>query len=121
MDPSGQAIAAIERRLDQQIRKNRSPPEIAETRFALAQAIWNSSDAAEAQNRALSLARESKAALDAVADQDSTVLELRDAVNDWISMREGPISKPRGHLLGVRRDQLRLAPSDDTRLTDTGF
>lgn len=121
VDPSGQAIAAIERRLEQQIRKNRSPPEIAETRFALAQAIWNSSDAAEAQTRALSLARESKAALDAVIDQDSTVLELRDAVNDWISVREGPINKPRGNLIDTRRDQLRMAPMDNLGLTDIGF
>jgi hypothetical protein len=121
VDPSGEGIAAIERRLEQQIRKNRSPPEIAQTRFTLAQAIWNSSDAAEAQNRALSLARESKAALDAVADRDATVLELRDAVNDWISVREGPINKPHGNVVGVTQDELRLAPMDSTRPDGTGI
>jgi hypothetical protein len=116
VDPSGQAIAAIERRLTQQVRNNRSPPEIAETRFALAQAIWNSSDAEEAQFRALSLARESKAALDAVADQDANVLELRDAVDDWISKREGPIIKPHGKYIEVRQDMIKRAG-----LTLTGF
>ncbi|HUM09408.1 MAG TPA: serine/threonine-protein kinase [Myxococcaceae bacterium] len=121
VDPSGQAIATIERRLDQQIRNNRSPPEIAQTRFALAQAIWNSSDATEAQTRALSLARQSKAALDAVVDQDSTVVELREAVNDWISVREGPINKPRGNLLDTRRDELRMAPMENMGLSDIGF
>ena len=122
VDPTGQTIAAIERRLDQQIRQNRSPPEIAETRFTLAQAIWNSSDAEEAQTRALTLARQSKAALDAVAAQDTdvSVIELRDAVNDWISVREGPIGKPRGNLMG-RRAELKLAPPDERGPTDTGF
>ena len=95
VDPTGQSIAAIERRLDQQIRQNRSPPEIAETRFTLAQAIWNSSDAEETQTRALTLARQSKAALDAVADRDTdmSVLELREAVNDWISGARRPDRK----------------------------
>ena len=124
VDPTGQSIAAIERRLDQQIRQNRSPPEIAETRFTLAQAIWNSSDAEETQTRALTLARQSKAALDAVADRDTdmSVLELREAVNDWISVREGPIGKPRGNLVGTNRAQLKLSPVDISRgPTDTGF
>ena len=124
VDPTGQTIAAIERRLDQQIRQNRSPPEIAETRFTLAQAIWNSSDAEETQSRALTLAKQSKAALDAVADRDTdvSVVELREAVNDWISVREGPIGKPRGNAVGTNRADLRLAPVDTTRgPTDTGF
>lgn len=122
MDPAGQTIAAIERRLDEQIRQNRSPPEIAQTRFTLAQAIWNSSDAEEVQTRALSLARQSKAALDAVPEQDtsSSVLELREAVNDWISVREGPIGKP-GHLVGVNGTELKLAPTGDRGLTNLGF
>jgi hypothetical protein len=113
MDPTGQTIAAIERRLDQQIRHNRSPPEIAETRFALAQAIWNSSDAEQAQTRALSLARQSKAELESVAGLDANVnlLELRNQVTDWISLREGPVGKPRGNLtVETRRDGLRQAP-----------
>jgi hypothetical protein len=124
VDPTRQTIDAIERRLDQQIRQNRSTPEIAQTRFTLAQAIWNSSDAEEAQTRALTLARQSKAALDAVAnrDTDTSVLELREAVNDWISVREGPIGKPRANLVGTNRAELRLAPVDTTRgPTDTGF
>jgi hypothetical protein len=124
VDPTGQTIAAIERRLDQQIRQNRSAPEIAQTRFTLAQAIWNSSDAEETQSRALTLARQSKAALDAVAARDTnvSVLELREAVNDWISVREGPIGKPRANLVGTNRAELRLAPVDTTRgLTNTGF
>ena len=123
VDPTGQTIAAIERRLDQQIRQNRSTPEIAQTRFTLAQAIWNSSDAEETQTRALTLARQSKAALDAVAnrDTDMSVLELRAAVNDWITVREGPIGKP-GHLVGTNRADMRLAPVDTTRgQTNTGF
>jgi len=102
MDPTGQTIAALERRLDQQIRQNRSPPEIAQTRFALAQAFWNSSDAEEVQSRALNLARQSKAALDAIPKDDDSVKDLRDAVNDWISSREGPIGKP-GHLVGMNQ------------------
>ena len=106
------------------IRQNRSPPEIAQTRFTLAQAIWNSSDAEETQTRALTLARQSKAALDAVAnrDTDTSVLELREAVNDWISVREGPIGKPGGNLVGTNRAQLKIAPVDITRgPTDTRF
>jgi hypothetical protein len=123
VDPTGQTIAALERRLDQEIRQNRSTPEIAQTRFTLAQAIWNSSDAEETQTRALALARQSKAALDAWKDRDTdvSVLELREAVNDWISSREGPIGKP-GHLVGTNRAQLKLAPVDTNRgLTETGF
>jgi len=122
-DPSGQSIAAIERRLDQQIRENRSAPEIAETRFTLAQAIWNSSDAEDAQTRALILARQSKAALDAVADQDTTVVELRDAVNDWISEREGPVGKPPrgGHLIIQSRGGLKLEPVDKVGWSATDF
>ncbi|HZJ53667.1 MAG TPA: serine/threonine-protein kinase [Myxococcaceae bacterium] len=113
VDPTGQTIAAIERRLDQQIRHNRSPPEIAQTRFALAQAIWNSSDTEQSQIRALSLARQSKAELDAVAGLNANVslLELRAQVNDWISLREGPVGKPRGNLtVETRRDGLGLPP-----------
>jgi len=124
VDPTGQTIAAIERRLDQEIRQNRSAPEIAQTRFTLAQAIWNSSDAEETQTRALALARQSKAALDAWADRDTdvSVVELREAVNDWISVREGPIGKPRANLIGTNRAQLKLAPVDTNRgLTETGF
>ena len=120
VDPSGQSIAAIERRLDQQIRNHRSPPEIAETRFALAQAIWNSSDAEAAQTRALTLARESKAALDGVVDQDADVVELRAAVNDWISVREGPIVKPRSNLLERRGEGLERSTTNTTGLTDPG-
>ena len=123
MDPTRQTIDAIERRLDQQIRQNRSTPEIAQTRFTLAQAIWNSSEAEETQTRALALARQSKAALDAWKDRDSdvSVVELREAVNDWISVREGPIGKP-GHLVGTNRAQLKIAPVDTNRgLTETGF
>jgi len=113
VDPTGETIAAIERRLEQQIRHNRSPPEIAQTRFALAQAIWNSSDAEQAQIRALSLARQSKAELESVAGLDANVslLELRAQVTDWISLREGPIGKPRGNLtVETRRDGLGLPP-----------
>jgi len=95
-DPSAENIAAIERRLAQQIRQQRAPPEIAQTQFALAQAIWDSTDAAESQNRALDLARKSKATLDSVQDGDASVAELRQAVDHWISMRTGPIDKPRG-------------------------
>ena len=122
VDPTGQTIAALERRLDQQIRQNRSPPEIAQTRFTLAQAIWNSSDAQEVQTRALSLARQSKAALDAVPEQDTnvSVIELREAVNDWISVREGPIGKP-GRLVGTNGVELKLAPTSDRGPTDLGF
>jgi serine/threonine protein kinase len=122
-DPSGQTIAAIERRLDQQIRQNRSAPEIAETRFTLAQAIWNSSDAEDAQTRALTLARQSKAALDLVADQDTTVVELRDAVNDWISEREGPVGKPPrgGHLIIQGRSGLKIEPVDKVGWSATDF
>jgi hypothetical protein len=111
VDPTGQTIAAIERRLDQQIRQNRSPSEIAQTRFTLAQAIWNSSGDQEVQTRALTLARQSKAALDAVPEQqtDPSVVELRQAVNDWISSREGPIQKP-GHLVGTNGVELKLDP-----------
>jgi hypothetical protein len=121
-DPSGQTIAAIERRLDQQIRQNRSAPEIAETRFTLAQAIWNSSDAQDAQSRALGLARQSKAALDAVAVQDRTVVGLRDAVSDWISEREGPVGKPLpgGHLI-QGRSGLKLEPVDKVGWSATDF
>ena len=122
VDPTGQTIAALERRLDQQIRQNRSPPEIAQTRFTLAQAIWNSSDAQEVQTRALSLARQSKAALDAVPEQDTnvSVIELREAVNDWISVREGPIGKP-GRLVGTNGAELQLAPTSDQGPTHLGF
>ncbi len=117
LDPSSQTIAAIERRLNQQVRNRRSPPEIAETRFVLAQAIWNSSDAEPAQNRALNLARESKAALDALSDHDTTVLELREAVNDWITDREGRIDKP-SHYIGTRLNELKLVPAEDVKPTD---
>jgi hypothetical protein len=105
VDPSAATIAAIERRLDQQMRLNKSAPEIAQTQFALAQVLWNSSDAAELQSRALSLARQSKAALDAVSAEDSSVVELRQAVNDWLTVREGPTGKPRGG--GLTRGQLK--------------
>ena len=123
VDPSGQNIAAIERRLDQQIRQNRSPPEIAQTRFTLAQAIWNSSDAQEVQARALTLARQSKAALDAVADQeqDVSVLELREAVNDWLTVREGPLGKPLPNLVGEDRAALKADSMRNWGPTDTGF
>ncbi len=111
VDPSAATIAAIERRLDQQIRLNKSAPEIAQTQFALAQVLWNSSDAAELQSRALSLARQSKAALDAVSMEDSSVVELRQAVNDWLIVREGPTGKPRG---GLTRGQLKRESLDPT-------
>ena len=108
VDPSAATIAAIERRLEQQVRLNRSPPEIAQTQFALAQALWNSSDAEDQQARALALARQSKAALDAVPAEDSTVLELRQQVNDWLTLREGPAYKPTrgGGLLRGRAESL---------------
>ena len=49
------------------------------------------------------------------------MLELRAAVNDWITVREGPIGKP-GHLVGTNRAEMRLAPVDTTRgQTNTGF
>ena len=100
VDPSAATLAAIQRRLDQQIRLNRSPPEIAQTRFALAQALWNSTDSEDLQVRALSLARDSRAALDAVTTEDRTLVQLRKEVDDWISVREdpGPFNKPRGHV-----------------------
>jgi len=112
VDPSAATIAAIERRLDQQMRLNKSAPEIAQTQFALAQVLWNSSDAAELQSRALSLARQSKAALDAVSVEDSSVVELRQAVNDWLIVREGPPGKPRGG--GLTRGQLKREFVDPT-------
>ncbi len=112
VDPSAATIAAIERRLDQQIRLNKSAPEIAQTQFALAQVLWNSSDAAELQSRALSLARQSKAALDTVSVEDSSVVELRQAVNDWLIVREGPAGKPRGG--GLTRGQLKRELLDPT-------
>jgi serine/threonine protein kinase len=122
VDPTAQTIAAIQRRLDQQIRDNRSPSEIAQTRFTLAQAMWNSSGAEEVQTAALSLARQSKAALDAVStrETDTSVIELRQAVNDWISSREGPIGKP-GHLVGTNNAELKLAPIGARGLTHLGF
>jgi hypothetical protein len=107
VDPSAANIAAIKRRLDQQIRQNRSSPEIAQTRFALAQAIWDSSDAADLQRQALALARQSKAALDAVVDTDTGVVELRQAVSDWLTSRE-PMSKPRGGGLEFGHAQQKL-------------
>jgi hypothetical protein len=112
VDPSAATIAAIERRLDQQMRLNKSAPEIAQTQFALAQVLWNSSDAAELQSRALSLARQSKATLDAVSVEDSSVVELRQAVNDWLIVREGPAGKPRGG--GLTRGQLKRESLDPT-------
>ena len=40
-----------------------------------------------------------------------SLLELRNQVTDWISLREGPIGKPRGNLtVETRRDGLRLSP-----------
>jgi Protein kinase domain len=111
VDPSGETIAAIERRLAQQIRQHRSSPEIAQTRFALAQAIWNSSEAEESQSRALTLARQSKAALDVAVARGKVSAELRDAVDDWLSAREAPVIKPRGNLtVETRRDGLGLPP-----------
>lgn len=112
VDPSAATIAGIERRLDQQIRLNRSAAEIAQTQFALAQVLWNSSDAADLQARALSLARQSKAALDTVPVEDSSVVELRQAVNDWLTVREGPTGKPRGG--GLSRGQLKRESLDPT-------
>ena len=94
VDPAGANIAALERRLDQQIKMQRSAPEIAETQFALAQAIWDSGDATQSQTRALALARESKAALDAVTDGDTAVVQLRQAVDNWISTRTRPLDNP---------------------------
>jgi len=103
VDPSAATIASIERRLEQQIRLNRSPPEIAQTRFALAQALWNSSDTDESQIRALALARQSKAALDSLSDSNSSLVELRQQVDDWIRVRTGPVSKPRDSRLTTGR------------------
>lgn len=115
VDPAAQSIAAIERRLDQQVRQRRSPPEIAQTRFALAQAIWNASDAAESQTRALMLARESRAALDSVVQEDLRVVALRQEVDDWISVREGPIGKPGGARLLAGPALLKLERMDSSR------
>jgi hypothetical protein len=113
VDPTGGNIAAIERRLDQQIRQNRSAPEIAQTRFALAQALWNSSDTVELQARALSLARQSKADLDSVANEEPSVVELRQAVNDWLTVREGPVFKPRGG--GQSRVEIKVESLESSR------
>jgi hypothetical protein len=97
-DGSGAEIDAIERRLSLQIQQHRSTSVIAETRFTLAQAIWDSSDGEASQSRALALARQSKAALATVAayDLDPSVEELRQTVDDWISEREDPVNKPHG-------------------------
>ena len=71
---------------------------IAGTRFALAVAIWDSSDAESSQTRALALARQSKAALATVPARDlnPSVTELQQTVDDWLSQREGPVDKPHG-------------------------
>jgi hypothetical protein len=77
----------------------------------------------DASTRALSLARQSRAALDAVAaeDPDVSVLELRQAVNDWISTRERPVGKPRGNLVGINRVDLKISPNADRGATGSGF
>ena len=95
VDPSGATIAAIERRLHQQIQQNKSPHGIAQTQFALAQALWNSTDSEDLQARAVSLAQQSKAALDAVTGEDLSVVQLRKEVDNWLNTREsGPFYKP---------------------------
>jgi len=75
------------------------------------------------QARALTLARQSKAALDAVADQeqDVSVLELREAVNDWLTVREGPLGKPLPNLVGEDRAALKADSMRNWGPTDTGF
>ena len=53
-------------------------------------------------------------------DTDAWMIELREAVNDWISVREGPIGKP-GRLLGTNGAELELAPTSDRGPTNFGF
>jgi hypothetical protein len=101
-DGSAATIAAIERRLDLQIQQRQSTTTIAQTRFALAQTIWNATDSPAAQDRALSLAYQTQAELQTQPDI-STVRELRQSVSDWIDLREGPISKP-GRMAGHPSD-----------------
>ncbi len=101
-DASVATIAAIERRLDLQIQQRQSTTTIAQTRFALAQTIWNATDSPAAQTRALSLAHQTQADLQAAPDI-SPVRELRENVSEWIDAREGPISKP-GRMTGRSGD-----------------
>ena len=116
-DVASGGVDMLERRLSLQLEQHRSPSVIAETRFSLAQAIWDSSDsdatpancaAAQAtvttpRCRALSLARQSKAALATVAsyDQDPSVQALAQSVDDWLSERDNPVMKPRGGRLSL--------------------
>jgi hypothetical protein len=97
-DGAATQIDSIERKLSLQIQQHRSTSVIAGTRFALAQAIWDSSVAASSQSRALALARQSKAALATVPARliDPSVAELQQNVDDWLNQREGPVEKPHG-------------------------
>jgi serine/threonine protein kinase len=102
-DGSAATIAAVERRLNLQIEQHQSTTTIAQTRFALAQTIWNATDAPAAQNRALSLAHQTQADLQTAPDI-STVRELRQNVSEWIDSREeGPMFKP-GRMTGRPSD-----------------
>ena len=81
-----------------QIQQHRSTSVIAETRFALAVAIWDSSDAESSQTRALDPgAPEQGRPGDwcPVADSNPSVPELQQTVDDWLNQREGPTEKPR--------------------------
>jgi serine/threonine protein kinase len=121
-DLSTGEVDLLERRLSLQIEQHRSTSVIAETRFSLAQAIWDSSDSdasptdcASAQAttttprcRALVLARQSKAALATVAayDPDPSVQALAQTVDDWLNEREDPVTKPRGGRLSLNPNRL---------------
>ena len=121
-DLSTGEVDLLERRLSLQIEQHRSTSVIAETRFSLAQAIWDSSDSdatpagcASAQAttttprcRALALARQSKAALATVAsyDPDPSVQALAQTVDDWLNQREDPVTKPRGGRLSLNPNRL---------------
>jgi serine/threonine protein kinase len=109
-DSSAATIAAIERRLSLQIEQRQSTTTIAQTRFALAQTIWDATDSPAAQDRALSLAYQTQADLQAAPDI-STVRELRQNVTQWIDSREGPVTKP-GRLTGPSDPNLERAPAN---------
>jgi len=87
-DTAAAGIDTLERKLALQIEQHRSSSVIAGTRFALARAIWDNSDAPSAQSRALTLANESKAALAAIPVYNLSpgVKELRESVDDWLNV-----------------------------------
>jgi hypothetical protein len=92
-DSSAATISAIENRLALQIEQKQSTTTISQTRFALAQALWNTTDSPATQSRALALAYQTQAELRSAPDV-STVRALRQDVTDWIDAHDGPISKP---------------------------